>query len=76
VSKITDFEVKDLRGLEPPEPLIKAMELAVGLQIHQGVAVHTDRCPLHLHDQLRYQKITFSDKEQNDGSWITHIWKN
>jgi len=63
----------DLRGLEPPLPLVRILQavasLPPGIQLH----ARTDRQPHHLYAQLESRGWRGESEEQDDGSFITHI---
>jgi uncharacterized protein (DUF2249 family) len=71
--KETQFIDVDVRGLEPPQPMVKILEALASLAEGTGVRARTDRRPMHLYAQLEARGFTGQSKEQNDGSFITHI---
>ena len=63
----------DARGLEPPEPMVKILEAAATLPPGVALKAHTDRCPIHLLDELTCRGFQHRTEEQADGSFVTHI---
>lgn len=61
----------DVRGLEPPEPLMRI--LAAVATLAPGVTLHarTDRRPLHLYTELTARGMQYFSQELPDGSWRT-----
>ena len=72
-SKESQFIDVDARGLEPPQPMVKILEALAVLPQGAGVRAHTDRRPVHLYAQLEVRGFVGNSREQNDGSFITHI---
>jgi uncharacterized protein (DUF2249 family) len=63
----------DLRGLEPPQPLVRVLEALAQLPSDGGIEVRTDRRPMHLYAQLERRGFAWKDVEQPDGSHVTQI---
>ncbi|HVU08114.1 MAG TPA: DUF2249 domain-containing protein [Verrucomicrobiae bacterium] len=63
----------DVRGLEPPQPMVKILEALTALPDGAEVRARTDRRPMHLYAQLEARGFTGETEEQNDGSFLTHI---
>jgi len=63
----------DARGLEPPQPMVKILEALAALPEGGELRAHTDRRPIHLYSHLEERRFSGDSKEQNDGSFITHI---
>jgi uncharacterized protein (DUF2249 family) len=63
----------DVRGLEPPQPLITILEALDQLAPQSELRARTDRRPMHLYAQLEARGFTGESQEQSDGSFITHI---
>lgn len=63
----------DARGLEPPEPMVKILEAAATLPPGVALEARTDRCPIHLLDELTSRGFQHRTDEQADGSFVTHI---
>ena len=68
----TDVTV-DVRGLEPPQPLVRILETLATLAGDATLRAHTDRRPMHLYAQLELRGFVGESEEQTDGSFITHI---
>jgi uncharacterized protein (DUF2249 family) len=63
----------DVRGLEPPEPLVRILTAVESLPVGSTLHALTDRKPLHLFPELESRKVTFRSEERQDGSWITTL---
>jgi uncharacterized protein (DUF2249 family) len=63
----------DARGLEPPQPMVKILEMIADLPDRAELCARTDRRPIHLYAQLESRGFTGQTEEQNDGSFITII---
>ena len=50
----------DLRGLDPPEPMRRALEAVEALDPGQTVELLTDREPLLLHRELKFRGHVYS----------------
>ena len=66
----------DARGLEPPQPMVKILEMIAALPDGAELRARTDRRPMHLYAQLESRGFTGQTEEQNDGSFITIIRRN
>lgn len=72
VGSVGDISI-DVRGLEPPEPLVKALEKVGQLQKGRKLVMRSDRKPLHLFTELENRGFTYDCNEQPDHSFITEI---
>lgn len=65
----------DVRGLEPPEPMVRILERLATMP--QGVVLKafTDRRPMHLLAELQAGRVGFRCEELADGSWATWFGK-
>jgi len=63
----------DVRGLEPPQPLVAILEALASLPEGGQMLAQTDRRPLHLYPLLEQRGFTGQTEEQHDGSFITII---
>lgn len=61
----------DVRGLEPPEPLVRILDQLESLPAGAILRAHTDREPCHLFGEAEQRGFRHDCKEQADGSWIT-----
>jgi uncharacterized protein (DUF2249 family) len=61
----------DLRGLEPPEPLVRILDRLESLPAGATLLAHTDREPCHLFGEAEQRGFRHDCKEQADGSWVT-----
>ncbi|MDX2110423.1 MAG: DUF2249 domain-containing protein [Verrucomicrobiota bacterium] len=63
----------DLRELEPPEPMIRALERVASLKPGQALIALTRFRPVHLLQTLDKRGLRFETLEQADGTWETTI---
>ncbi len=63
----------DLRGFEPPQPLLKTLEAVSTLPADATLRIHTRWRPALLYAELEKRGFTAKSEEQTDGSCITHI---
>lgn len=63
----------DLRGLEPPEPMIRILNLLESGAAGTTFRARTDRQPLHLFPELVARGAHHVCEAAADGSWITTI---
>ncbi len=61
----------DVRGLEPPEPLIRILDALEALPAGATLHARTDREPCHLFGEAEQRGFRYDCKEQTDGSWLT-----
>lgn len=61
----------DVRGLEPPEPLVRILDALESLPAGVALHAHTDREPCHLFGESEQRGFRNDCREQPDGSWIT-----
>lgn len=61
----------DLRGLEPPEPMRRALEAVEALDPGEAVEVLTDREPLLLYRELGRRGHRYVGESRPDGFRIT-----
>lgn len=66
-----DVATIDVRGLEPPEPLIRILDRLESLPAGVSLRAHTDREPCHLFGEAESRGFRHDSREQPDGSWIT-----
>lgn len=71
----TAEEVLDLRDLEPPEPMQKALEAAALLGRTDSLAIRTRFRPVHLLDRLETLGYIAESEECGPNNWETHIWR-
>ena len=74
-SEVSPAEVVELdaRHLEPPQPMVKILELLPTLSAGTTLRARTDRRPIHLYPLLESRGFIGSSEEQPDGSFVTHI---
>ena len=63
----------DVRGLEPPQPMVRILETLASLPLDAALRACTDRRPMHLYAQLARRGFAAETEEQQDGSFITCI---
>jgi uncharacterized protein (DUF2249 family) len=63
----------DARGLEPPEPMLRILNVVETLSAGESLRARTDRKPIHLLPELDARGIEYRNEEQPDGSWITYL---
>ncbi len=63
----------DLRGLEPPEPMLRILTTLENLPVGTRFQARTDRQPLHLFPELTARGARHSSESLRDGSWLTTI---
>ncbi len=63
----------DVRGLEPPEPLVRILETVSTLPEGTTLIARTNRRPMFLYPQLEERGFTSQTEEQSDGSFIIQI---
>ncbi|HNQ72286.1 MAG TPA: DUF2249 domain-containing protein [Verrucomicrobiota bacterium] len=66
-----DVQEIDVRGLEPPEPLVRVLDALEALPAGQKLRAHTDREPCHLFGEAKQRGFNTDCTQQPDGSWIT-----
>lgn len=63
----------DVRGLEPPQPMVRILEAIATLPEGSTLRALTDRRPVHLFDQLEARGFSGESKEDPQGGYITFI---
>jgi len=63
----------DLRGCEPPQPLLKTLEAIASLPEGATLQIHTRWRPALLYAELEKRGSIGESEEQPDGSCITEI---
>jgi uncharacterized protein (DUF2249 family) len=63
----------DVRGLEPPQPLVKILESLAALPAGAELRAWTDRRPMHLYAQLAERGFAATTEEQPNASFLTYI---
>lgn len=66
----------DVRGLEPPEPMMRILAALETLAPGAQLRALTDRKPVHLLAELDSRGFTHASHEQADGSWLNTFKKN
>ncbi len=63
----------DLRGLEPPEPMVRVLERLATSKPGQQIEARTDRSPQHLLLLLKERGVKADTTEHPEGGWLTRI---
>lgn len=63
----------DVRGLEPPQPLIRVLQALADLHEGEELRARTDSQPVHLLPLLADRGYVGETQEQIDGSFVTRI---
>lgn len=61
----------DVRGLEPPEPLVRILDALESLPTGVKLHARTDREPCHLFGEAKQRGFSTDCQQQADGSWLT-----
>jgi TusA-related sulfurtransferase len=67
-------EVVDLRGLEPPEPLVNILLTCSRMKRDEEFLVHLPHVPNPLFPHLEAREMEWRVFEQTDGSALVLIW--
>ncbi len=65
----------DIRGLEPPKPLLKIFETLEGMQGDRALFITHERKPIHLYPRLKDAGYKFLTAEEGDDLYIIKVWK-
>lgn len=65
----------DVRGMEPPEPMMNILAALEVLQPGRELRALTDRKPVHLLEELDTRGVAHKSIEQADGSWLNTFQK-
>jgi uncharacterized protein (DUF2249 family) len=63
----------DVRGLEPPQPMVAILEALTSLPPGAELRALTNRRPVHLYPRLEERGFIAETEELENGSFITHI---
>jgi uncharacterized protein (DUF2249 family) len=66
-------DMLNVRGLEPPQPMMHILAAAAQLAPGATLRARTDRKSLHLLPELEARGIRHVCDEQADGSWVTSL---
>ena len=67
--------VLDNRGLEPPNPMIRTLEMLKSMSPGEVLVIHNDRVPVYLLPQLADAGAEYEIEELADGSARVRITK-
>lgn len=65
----------DLRELEPPEPLHRALEAITQLGREDTLMLRTRFRPAYLFEQLDDGLYEWESEEIDEGHWLTYVWR-
>lgn len=65
----------DLRFLEPPAPLQKALEGVRSLGRDERLTLHTRFRPVHLFEQIDENTTDYDSEEVGPNHWVTTLWR-
>lgn len=65
----------DVRGLEPPQPLLKIFSTLEGLGGDAALHIIHERKPIHLYPRLKDAGYKFLTEETGDDLYTIKIWK-
>jgi uncharacterized protein (DUF2249 family) len=68
-------DLLDVRGLEPPEPMLRILNAAEQLQAGRRLIACTERRPIHLFTELERRGFACRCEDQADGSVMTTLWR-
>lgn len=63
----------DVRGLEPPEPMVRIIEALNTSSPGTTIEAITERRPLFLLAELDYRNQPYACSERTDGGWLIRI---
>ena len=63
----------DLRGLPPPEPMVRILAAFERMSRGGQLRAITERRPIFLFPELEARGAKFTSKERDDGAWVTGI---
>lgn len=63
----------DVRGLEPPEPLIRILNALEALPAGATLRARTDREPCHLFGEAVQRGFRYTSHEHPEGGWLTEL---
>ena len=72
-AKIESTDELDLRGMEPPQPMLEILNKLEALPVGATFRARTDRQPIHLFPELIARGAHHVCESVSDGSWITTI---
>jgi len=73
MARVDTTQELDLRGLEPPEPMIRILNQLEVTPAGASFRARTDRQPIHLFPELAARGATHACESASDGGWITTI---
>ncbi|MHB8231481.1 MAG: DUF2249 domain-containing protein [bacterium] len=65
----------DVRGLEPPQPLLKIFETLESLKDDEALYITHERKPIHLYPRLKDAGYKFLTEEKSGDLYTVKIWK-
>ena len=71
--KVESRDELDLRGMEPPEPMMRILNALEAAPPGATFRAHTDRQPIHLFPELAARGAHYVCGSDVDGTWFTTI---
>lgn len=65
----------DVRGMEPPQPLLKIFKILETLKSDEALFITHERKPIHLYPRLKDAGYKFLTEEIGDDLYTIRIWK-
>ena len=65
----------DVRGLEPPQPLLKIFEILEKMEDGKALSITHERKPIHLYPRLKDSGYKFLTKEIKNDLYSIKVWK-
>lgn len=65
----------DVRGLEPPQPLLKIFEILENLKGDEALYITHERKPVHLYPKLKDAGYKFLTEETSEDLYTIKVWK-
>lgn len=67
--------VIDVRGLEPPQPLLKIFETLENIKGDEALYITHERKPIHLYPKLKDAGYKFLTEETSEDLFTIKVWK-
>ncbi len=65
----------DVRGLEPPQPLLRIFEILENLKGDESLYIIHERKPVHLYPKLKDAGYKFLTEETSEDLYTIKVWK-
>lgn len=70
----TEIEI-DVRGLEPPQPLLKIFEILENMDNDKALSITHERKPIHLYPRLKDAGYKYLTKETKEDLYSIKVWR-